>query len=169
MDTRITGTPVAKAQMLVRRPAAEVFEAFVDPAVTTRFWFTRSSGRLEAGRETTWDWEMYDASTTVLAKAIEPHRRIVIEWDGYSGRTTVEWTFTDRGDATTYVEVAESGWTGDGDALLGYVADATQGFVLTLAGLKAWLEHGIELNLVADKDPDAIVPQWRARSPGRGE
>jgi len=28
-------------------------------------------------------------------------------------------------------------------------------FSLVLAGLKAWLEHGIELNLVADHAPDA--------------
>jgi uncharacterized protein YndB with AHSA1/START domain len=49
---------IAKAQMLLRRPVADVFEAFVDPAVTTKFWFTRSSGKLEAGKEVQWDWEM---------------------------------------------------------------------------------------------------------------
>jgi uncharacterized protein YndB with AHSA1/START domain len=36
--------------MLIRRPVAEVFEAVVDPDVTTKFWFTRSSGRLEPGK-----------------------------------------------------------------------------------------------------------------------
>ena len=36
---------VAKAEMLIRKPVAEVFEAFVDPAITTQFWFTKSSGR----------------------------------------------------------------------------------------------------------------------------
>ena len=40
----------ARAEMLIRRPAAEVFAAFVDPAVTTRIWFTKSSGRLEPGK-----------------------------------------------------------------------------------------------------------------------
>jgi uncharacterized protein YndB with AHSA1/START domain len=47
--------PVAKAEMRIRRPVAEVFEAFVDPAVTTRFWFTKSSGRLEAGKQVQWE------------------------------------------------------------------------------------------------------------------
>jgi len=42
--------PIAKAQMLIRKPVAEVFEAFVDPAITTKFWFTESSGRLEPGK-----------------------------------------------------------------------------------------------------------------------
>ncbi len=36
------------------------------------------------------------------------------------------------------------------------VADSTQGFSLTLAGAKAWLEHGIQLNLVADRHPKGI-------------
>ena len=43
--------PVAKAEMLIRRPVTEVFEAFVNPAITSRFWFTKGSGRLEPGRE----------------------------------------------------------------------------------------------------------------------
>lgn len=161
MKAEITKAPVAKTEMLIRKPAADVFEAFVDPAITTRFWFTKSSGRLEAGREVRWDWEMYGASTTVLVKAIDPDRRILIEWDGYSGRTTVEWMFSERDDATTYVVVTETGWTGDGDELVEYVSESTQGFTWTLAGLKALLEHGIELNLVADKNPEGIVSGWR--------
>lgn len=154
---QITKVPVAETEMLIRRPVAEVFEAFVDPEITTNFWFTRSSGRLEVGREVQWHWDMYGASTSVLAKIIEPNQRILIEWDGYSGRTTVEWTFSARGDDTTFVVVRESGWTGDGDQLVRYVGDSTQGFTWTLAGLKAFLEHGIRLNLVADKNPDAHV------------
>lgn len=161
MKAAITRPPVATTEMRIRRPVAEVFEAFIDPEVTTRFWFTRSSGRLEVGREVRWDWEMYGASTSVLVKEIEPHRRIVIEWDGYSGRTTVEWIFDAREDASTHVAITESGWTGDGDALVKYAVESTQGFTWTLAGLKALLEHGIELDLVADKNPDAHQAQWR--------
>ena len=41
--------PTVQTQMLVRRPIEEVFNSFVDPAVTTRFWFTGSSGKLEPG------------------------------------------------------------------------------------------------------------------------
>ena len=161
MKVEITKAPVAQTEMLIRKPVAEVFGAFIDPRVTTNFWFTRSSGRLEAGREVRWDWEMYGASTSVLAKDIEPDERIVIEWDGYSGRTTVEWKFSAREDGTTYVVITESGWTGDGDELVKYVAESTQGFTWTLAGLKAFLEHGIKLNLVADKNPDAHKAGWQ--------
>jgi uncharacterized protein YndB with AHSA1/START domain len=34
--------------MLIRRPVAKVFEAFVESAITSKFWFSRGSGKLEA-------------------------------------------------------------------------------------------------------------------------
>jgi uncharacterized protein YndB with AHSA1/START domain len=49
MDDHITRNPIAKATMLIRRPVATVFEALVNPEVATKFWFTKSNGRLEAG------------------------------------------------------------------------------------------------------------------------
>lgn len=152
---QLTHVPVARTGMLIRKPSAAVFAAFIDPEITTKFWFTQSSGRLEAGKNVRWDWDMYGVSTQVTAKAIEPHTRIVIEWDGYSGRTRVEWTFTPLKEGT-FVRVIESGFTGTGDELVKYTADSTQGFSLVLAGLKAFLEHGVRLNLVADRFPAGI-------------
>jgi uncharacterized protein YndB with AHSA1/START domain len=149
----LTRPPAAKTGMLIRRPIAEVFAAFIDPTITTHFWFTKSSGRLEMGKPVTWTWEMYDASTLVTPKAIEANKRILIEWDGYSGPTTVEWKFAPLANDSTFVSITESGWTGDGDDLVLYVRDSTQGFTWTLAGLKACLEHGVRLNLVADRFP----------------
>jgi uncharacterized protein YndB with AHSA1/START domain len=71
--------PIATAKMVIRRPAPVVFEAFVDPAITSRFWFTRGSGRLEAATRVRWEWEMYGVGSTIEVKAIEPHTRILIE------------------------------------------------------------------------------------------
>ena len=69
-NLQLTEPPVAKAAMLIRKPVAQVFEAFIDPAITTKFWFTKSTGRLEPGKHITWTWEMYDISTRFL-KVIE--------------------------------------------------------------------------------------------------
>ncbi len=80
----------AKSEMLIRKPAAEVFEAFIDPAITKHFWFTKGSGKLEAGKQIQWTWEMFNVGTTVDVKAIEPNKRILIEWDGDPGRNRVE-------------------------------------------------------------------------------
>lgn len=148
--------PITKTGMLIRKPVAEVFEAFVNPDITTKFWFTKGSGRLEAGKQVQWDWEMYGISIPVTAKAIEANRRIVIEWPGNSSPTTVEWIFAPQKDGTTFVSITEEGFTGNADELVKQVTDSTQGFSLVLAGLKALLEHNVRLNLVADRYPKGI-------------
>ena len=157
MDTlQLTHIPAMKTGILIRRPVAEVFEAFVNPEITTQFWFTRSSGKLAPGAQVEWAWEMYDVSAVVTVQAIELNRRILIEWPGYSGLTSVEWLFTPHTDDTTFVSITETGFSGDGDALVQQVTASTQGFTLVLAGLKALLEHNIRLNLVADRYPKGL-------------
>lgn len=66
--------PVARAQMLIRRPVGEVFKAFVDPAITRRFWFSRGSGRLAPGATVTWHWDRYGVSAQVEVTAFEAGR-----------------------------------------------------------------------------------------------
>ena len=56
---QLTHVPQSKTGMLIRKPVAEVYTAFVDPAITTKFWFTKSSGRLEVGQRVQWDRETY--------------------------------------------------------------------------------------------------------------
>jgi uncharacterized protein YndB with AHSA1/START domain len=153
---QLTQDPVAEAAMLIRKPVAEVFEAFIDPAITSTFWFTKGSGRLEVGKVIQWDWEMYGASAQVSVKAIEQDRRILIEWSGYGTPTTVEWVFTARADGTTFVRVTNADFRGTGDEIVKQALDSTGGFTLMLAGLKALLEHNIRLNLVADRFPAEI-------------
>lgn len=157
MSTGHIQAPVVHSQMLIRRPAAEVFNAFVDPAITTKFWFTRSSGKLAPGAEVTWAWEMYGASAKVKVLAMEPDRRILIEWG--DPPLPVEWKFAARADGTTLVTITSSGFRGSDDEIVAQAIDSKGGFTNVLAGLKALLEHGIALNLVADHHPDAHQPK----------
>lgn len=39
--TNKTDEPIAKAQLLIRKPVRQVFEALVDPAITSRFGFQK--------------------------------------------------------------------------------------------------------------------------------
>ena len=149
----IQSSPIVKTQMLIRKPAAEVFEAFVDPAITTQFWFTKSSGRIEAGKMIQWEWEMYGVSAQVTVEAIEKNKRILISWD--DPPCPVEWRFIPRNDNTTLVSISNWGFSGTQDEIVAKAIDSMGGFTLVLAGLKALLEHGIVLNLVADHHPDA--------------
>ncbi|TDL64801.1 polyketide cyclase [Rhodococcus qingshengii] len=146
--------PVVKAEMLIRRPVEEVYEAFINPEITTRFWFTKSSGRLEEGKTIRWDWEMYGVGDELNVKKLEQNKVIRIEWtDG----TQVKWVFTPRGDNQTFVSITNSGFSGSGDEMVNHAIDSMGGYTMVLSGLKAYLEFNIQLNLVADKAPDANV------------
>ena len=150
----LNNIPVVKADMLIRKPIKEVFEAFVDPGITTKFWFTKSSGRLREGKYIRWDWEMYGVWDDVLVKSIEHNKRIVLE---SSDKTIIEWIFTSRTDNETFVTIMNLGFTGNGDEIVNQAIDAMGGYTMVLCGLKAFLEYNIELNLVSDKAPDAKV------------
>ena len=131
-----------------------VFQAFIDPAITTNFWFTKSTGPLEVGKTTTWEWEMYGASANVLTKAIIPDKLISTEWGDPA--TTVDYEFTAVTADTTYVVIKNYGFRETGPALVQAIKDNTGGFTTVLDGLKAYLEHGIRLNLIGDKFPAAV-------------
>lgn len=154
---------VARSELLIRRPVAEVFEAFADPTITSRFWFTRGSARLTEGAEVDWAWEMYGFTTHVRVLAIEPNNRIRVIWDTQNNPTEVEWRFSKRAADQTWVEVENSGFKGDDDTRLKAVLDSTEGFALVLAGAKIWLEHGIEPNIVLDRHPDMRIDGWKNR------
>jgi uncharacterized protein YndB with AHSA1/START domain len=144
--------PVARAEMLIRRPVSQVYHAFIDPAATSKFWFTRGSGPLKQGAKVTWHWDMYGASAEVEVVALEHDRWIVIHWP-----TPVEWTFAPRGEEATLVTITASGFTGAEDEQVAEAIDSMGGFSFVLAGCKAWLEHAVQLSLVADHKPDHHV------------
>ncbi len=149
-------TAVATTEMLIRQSVDKVFAAFVDPDITSQFWFSSASAALEEGKTVRWDWAMFGVSADVLVKTLEPNRRIVIEWPGQGTTNTVEWLFTVKGGAGTVVSIRETGFDPADAKLVSQVADATGGFSLVLAGAKAYLEHNVLLNLVADRFPDGI-------------
>lgn len=145
----IKDSPCVETQMLIRKPIAEVFKAFIDPTVTTNFWFTKASGKLEVGKTVIWHWEMYGVSAEVLVKEIVPHQKIIAEWGDPA--TTIDFNFTEVDEHCTYVVIKNYGFHETGDDLIAIIKDATGGFTTVLDACKAYLEHGIKLNLVGDK------------------
>ncbi len=153
-EMTLSTAPSVNVQMLIRAPAAKVFEAFVNPDITTKFWFTRSDGPLEVGKPNRFYFDMYGVSGPVEVIAVDQNKRIVIEWGEALHKSTVEWTFEARPDDTTLVKISNAGFAGNGDELVAQAIDSMGGFAMLLAGAKAWLEHGIQLNLTGDSYPD---------------
>lgn len=155
-DLELSQIPSVKVGMLVRRPPGDVFQALVDPTITTRFWFTKSSGKVVPGARLRWDWEMYGVSAEVSVKEVDDNRRILFDWGDGDDLTTVELRFLPFEDDATYVQVTESGLSGDGDDLVARAAGSTGGFTIALCALKALLEHDIVLTVVRDRFPKGL-------------
>ena len=142
---------MVECQMMIRKPISEVFKAFVDPTITTKFWFTKSTGKLEKDKSITWEWEMYGVSDQIKVVELIANEKISIEWDNPA--TTVDFEFAELSDETTYVVIKNYGFQQAGNDLIEAIKNNTGGFTTVLDGLKAYLEFGIELNLVKDKFP----------------
>lgn len=135
--------------MLIRRPAAEVWEAFADPDRIRRFWLARSSGRLATGARLRWEFKVAGAEADVAVVEAVPGELLDLRWDDDQ---PLRITFAERGGATL-VDVHLSGFGGDSPAAA--AVDSMSGFTLVLASLKMWLEHGVEGDLMYDRFPDA--------------
>jgi len=141
--------PTVDVDMLIRKPAGEVYEAFADPERIRRFWLAQSSGRLEPGAMVRWKFKVAGAEADVHVVAADPGRLLDLRWD--EGQP-LRISFDDRRDSTQ-VRVQVTGFAGEDAAA--QAVESTSGFTLVLASLKMWLEHGIEGDLMYDKFPDA--------------
>jgi uncharacterized protein YndB with AHSA1/START domain len=137
---------VARAEMLIRRPVAEVFSAFVEPQKLTKFWLTSATGPLAKGARVTWEFMVPGAVAEVAVTAFDENRRIAFDWpDGIS----VDLSFSSWSDGATRLTVAASGFKGE-DAVA-QVVGATEGFSIVFCDLKTLLETRRSANLVRDK------------------
>jgi uncharacterized protein YndB with AHSA1/START domain len=134
---------IAKATMLIRRPVAEVFDAFVDPGKITKFWLEATTGPLAKNAKVNWHFMVPGATEVVTVTAFDNQRRIAFDW---SNGTSVDMNFEDYGNGATRLALQVTGFR-NGDT----VVNATEGFSIVLCDLKTLLEMGRSANLVRDK------------------
>ncbi|RZA14461.1 MAG: polyketide cyclase [Proteobacteria bacterium] len=137
---------------MIRRPANEIFEYFVDPKKLAEFWLSHSSARLELGKTIQWKFKINGAEDTIHVTALEPGRLIKIEW---GGGVEVSWIFKARSAKETMISIIVSNIKGSRDEQFTYAVDVSQGFMITLLELKALLEKEVVLNAIYDKYPDS--------------
>lgn len=143
--------PVIETQMLIRKPVADVFNAFIDPQITTQFWFSASTGKLEQGKTVVWNWEKYQVKTQVKVLSIIENKQIQMVWG--EPKSTVDFIFEQLNETQTYLKIRNYDIQLQGAELIKFIIDATGGFTTVIDNLKALLEHNIRLNLVDDKFP----------------
>jgi predicted ATP-binding protein involved in virulence len=68
----------------------------------------------------------------------------------------VDYELSALTEETTYVVIKNYGFTLSGDDLIQAIKDNTAGFTTVLDNMKAYLQHNIKLNLIADKYPKVL-------------
>lgn len=128
----------------IRKPAAEIFEAFVDPVKIGNFWFSSSSERWAKGKIITLRYEEYEAQGNIHILDMIDHHKIVYEWGREEGEPhTVKITFQATSPDTTVVEVIEEGFDEDDPDLIPKILDNKEGWVYMLTCLKGYMEFGV--------------------------
>ena len=131
----------AKATIAIQKPVSEVFEAIVDPDKMQNYFISKSSGRMEVGKEIFWSFPEFEGSYPLTTKEIIPNEKIVFIWDPESVVTIEFQKFSDN---DTVVKVSEEGHQSDEKGIK-WAIGQTEGWANFLACMKAWLEYGIHL------------------------
>ena len=137
---------VAKVEMLIRKSAKEVFNAFVDPRTIEKFWLKKASGPLAKDANVEWEFMVRGARETVAVTEFLPNQLIAFTW---SDGIAVKMKFESRDDRSTVLSVTATGFKGTGAP--SQAVNATEGFAIVLCDLKSLLETGRSGNMVRDK------------------
>ena len=138
---------VARAKMLIRRPAMEVFNAFVQPDLITKFWLKGTTGPLGQGAQVEWQFMVPGATERVHVTAFDEPHHIAFAWS--EGGLGVDMKFFEEQKGITVVSVEVRGFESEGGT--DQVVNATEGFSIVLCDLKVLLESGHSASLVKDK------------------
>lgn len=134
-----------KAGLRVAKPAAEVFEAIVNPEKMRNYFISRSSGRMEGGSTVEWGFPEMDMTFPVHVQNTEPGKLISFTWKNINGKdTVVNIALHAVNENTTYVVITEGDEEMNAQGIQ-WLKGNTEGWANFLACLKGYLEYGINL------------------------
>ncbi|MBV7408619.1 SRPBCC domain-containing protein [Maritimibacter sp. DP1N21-5] len=144
--------PKVKAATLIHGAPTVVYEAFTDPEQLTRFWFPVISGPLEAGAEVTFALGEEPDAMCIDVKVDEarPGEVLSFDWGPEDHPTRVTFRFTEKGP-TTELSVTETGHSAGEEENIAAWLDSQGGFNQLVIAAKAWVEHGVSVQIVTDR------------------
>lgn len=133
-----------KVAVKINKPVAEVFRAFTDNTVISKYFVTESSAPIKAaGDKITWKWGEHSAEITVTE--YHENKSVAFSWQGYKVEYDVHcrFEFEETGSATK-VTVTEEGWKKDDEGIISSLANS-EGWTDMLSSMKAWVMYGVDL------------------------
>ena len=133
-----------KTALQILKPVNEVFEAIVDPNKMSNYFISKSSGKMEDGKQIKWQFPEFDMEFPIRIDKIESNKYISYYWDIDGIELLVEMTLTPKENNSTVVTITEKSRNND-EAGIKWLMGNTEGWANFLACLKAYLEYGINL------------------------
>jgi uncharacterized protein YndB with AHSA1/START domain len=133
-----------KTAIQILKPANEVFEAIVDPIKMSNYFISKSSGRMENGKQIMWQFPEFDTEFPIRVGEIVKYEYISYYWNVEGTELLVEMTLTPRNEGSTLVTISEGSRANDEEGIK-WLKSNTAGWANFLACLKAFLEYGINL------------------------
>ena len=135
-----------KVGLKMTKPEHEIFEGIVDPDKMSKYFISKSTGRMEEGATLTWQFPEFDMEFPVRVDKIKKNKYISYYWNDMEDgtETHVEITLKPMDDNTTFVSITEKDRDNDEKGIR-WLKGNTEGWANFLACLKAYLEYGINL------------------------
>jgi uncharacterized protein YndB with AHSA1/START domain len=133
-----------KTAIQISKPVNDVFEAIVDPAKMSNYFISKSSGRMEPGKQIMWKFPEFDVEFPIRVGKIIIDKYISYYWDIEGIELLVEMDLTSKEGGSTLVTITEKSRDND-EKGISWLKGNTEGWANFLACLKAYLEYGINL------------------------
>lgn len=133
-----------KTAIQILKPVNEVFEAIVDPVQMSNYFISKSSGRMETGKQIMWKFPEFDMEFPIRVGKIIIDEYISYNWEVEGTELLVEMTLAPRGESSTLVTITERSRANDEEGIK-WLKGNTAGWANFLACLKAYLEYEINL------------------------
>ena len=143
----------ARAKSIVRARPEKVFEAFVNPEQMRKFWFYRTDHGLKPNESVMFYLGDEEGAFGFAADVLEliPYSLIHIQWGDDTGKTDVKWHLEQTESGDTALTIEETGFSGSDEEIGALVIDRTTGWNQVIIAAKALIEHGVAINVVADR------------------
>ncbi|MBE0538987.1 MAG: SRPBCC domain-containing protein [Ignavibacterium sp.] len=133
-----------KTAIQIQKPVETVFETIIDPEKMKNYFISKSSGRMEEGKQIFWKFPEFDEEFPIRVSKVESNSYISYYWEADGKELLVEISLSPTDNNSTLVTVTEKSMENN-EAGIKWLKGNTEGWANFLACLKAYLEYGINL------------------------
>ena len=131
----------SKATLQIQKPINEVFDAIVNPEMITKYFISKSSGKMDNGKKLIWEFGDFPGEFPVHVLEVRPYEFISFVW---GEETVVHIKLEEQPNKNTVVRITE-GEKELNEENLEWLISNSFGWGNFLDCLKAYLEYGIQL------------------------